>query len=148
MRGAATPQHCQEGASQFPQAPQILQIRSPRAQWSVMLRIPLPEDDGFALCTASVKCGNVKMLPIPMLPISIAPAAEPPIFLINWGEAYHASMGVWGRWWLGPLPFCPHKARISQHVVLGRISSWVLKFLGIAGVWCRRFGFVLEWCYE
>ena len=47
---------------------------------SVMLRIPLPEDDGFALCTASVKCGNVKMLPIPMLPIPIAPAAEPPLF--------------------------------------------------------------------
>ena len=35
-----------------------------------MLRIPLPEDDGFALCTASVECGNVKILPLP-IPIPV-----------------------------------------------------------------------------
>ena len=54
----------------FPQAPQSCKGRSSRTPWHFV-----PRDDAFALCTASVKCGNVKMLPVSMLPIPIAPAA-------------------------------------------------------------------------
>ena len=82
-----------------------------RALWDFMRprsqEIRVAPKVAFGENTASVKCGNVKMLPVPILPIPIASAAQPPFFLINWGEAYHASMGVWGRceppqrWWRG-----------------------------------------------